>query len=284
MGVLSETQAFLAEPCVSREAHAVEDRAVLLIRQSLLVWFEERLAALCAPLGQLSAGSSQRTSVVEGVDAVLLCLIEAVETDDDDLWSYVRRLTEERGEPMRKVRAAAPLSTRKGLVRERDDAVRSERTHEDVFRVLVQYLPPGEHVFACARADRNRLGAEVAPAVCAPHELARPRARRLAGGRCGVVADKSDAPPGRAVGTRAVDGVAVKQAHLPPCEHHVHGAAFVDLADPRHLPIRVAHEAERPDLALRPGNDAQAAVLRRRVADGDEGEHEPGSTRIRAAS
>lgn len=105
-GVLSETQAFLAELCVSREAHTVEDRAVLLIRQSLLVWFEERLAALCAALGQLGSGSSLRTSVVEGVDAVLLCLIEAVETDDDDLWSYVRRLTEERGEPMRKVRAA----------------------------------------------------------------------------------------------------------------------------------------------------------------------------------
>ena len=43
---------------------------------------------------------------MEGVDAVLLCLIEAVETDDDDLWSYVRGLTAERSEPMRKVRAA----------------------------------------------------------------------------------------------------------------------------------------------------------------------------------
>ena len=105
-GLLSETQAFLSELCASREAHTVEARAVLLIRQSLLVWFEEHLAALCAALPQLDDGSSLRTSIVEGVDAVLLCLIEAVETDDNDLWSYVRGLTAERSEPMRKVRAA----------------------------------------------------------------------------------------------------------------------------------------------------------------------------------
>ena len=105
-GVLSETNTFLSDLCVSRETHAVEDRAALLIRQSLLVWFEERLAALCTALRQLDAGSSLRTSTVEGVDAALMCLIEAVETDDDDLWDYVRRLTAEHGEPMRKVRAA----------------------------------------------------------------------------------------------------------------------------------------------------------------------------------
>ena len=69
---------------------------------------------------------------------------------------------------------------------------------------------------------------------------------------------------------------AVEQAHLPLREHHVHRAALVDLAHPRHLPVRVAHQTERPDLALRPGDDAQAAVVRRRLADGDEGEHEPG--------
>ena len=105
-GLLSETQAFLSELCASREAHTVEARAVLLIRQSLLVWLEEHLAALCAALLQLNDGSSLRASIVEGVDAVLLCLIEAVETDDDELWNYVRSLTAERSEPMRKVRAA----------------------------------------------------------------------------------------------------------------------------------------------------------------------------------
>ena len=104
-GLLSETNAFLSDLCASPEAHAVEDRAELLIRQSLLVWFEERLAALCTALRQLDADSSLRTSAVEGVDAVLICLIEAVETDDDDLWDYVHRLTAEHGEPMRKVRA-----------------------------------------------------------------------------------------------------------------------------------------------------------------------------------
>lgn len=103
-GILLETHAYLTDLCASRESHAVEDRAALLIRHSLLVWFEDRLAALCVALYQLDAHSSLRTSILEGVDAVLICLIEAVQTDDDDLWSYVRHLTAERGEPMRKVR------------------------------------------------------------------------------------------------------------------------------------------------------------------------------------
>lgn len=105
-GVLSDTQAFLVELCASREVHVVEERAALLIRQSLLTWLEDRLANLCAALRALDVGSSLRTSVAEGVDTVLICLIEAVETDDDDLWRYVRVLTADRGEPMREVRAA----------------------------------------------------------------------------------------------------------------------------------------------------------------------------------
>ena len=104
-GVLSETDAYLSALCVSRETHAVEDRATLLVRQSLLTWREERLAALCEALRQLDGDSSLRANAVEGVDAALLCLIEAVETDDDDLWDYVRRVTADHGEPMRRVRA-----------------------------------------------------------------------------------------------------------------------------------------------------------------------------------
>lgn len=103
-GVLSETQSFLAELSASGEAHAVEDRAALLARQSLLIWFEERLAALCAALRQFDDDTTLRTVIVEGVDAVLICLIDAVETDDDELWDAVRVLTSERGAPMRKVR------------------------------------------------------------------------------------------------------------------------------------------------------------------------------------
>ena len=103
--VLSETNVFLTELCASRESHAVEDRAALLIRQSLLTWFEERLAALCSALRELDTGSSLRTNAVEGVDAVLLCLIDAVESEDEELWDYVHRMTHEHGEPMRKVRA-----------------------------------------------------------------------------------------------------------------------------------------------------------------------------------
>ena len=103
--VLSETDAFLAELCVSREVHAVENRAALLVRQTLLTWFEERLATLCSALLRLDAGSSLRGNAVEGVDAALICLSEAAETDDNDLWSYVRRLTADHGEPMRNVRA-----------------------------------------------------------------------------------------------------------------------------------------------------------------------------------
>ena len=134
----------------------------------------------------------------------------------------------------------------------------------------------GEHVLPGALPDRNRLGCEMAPTVRTPHELARPHAGRLARGGRGVVVDETDAPLGRAVRTRAVDGVAVEQAHLSPGQHHVHRAALVDLAHPRHLPMRVAGETERLDLVMGIRNDPQAAVVRGRLADGDECEHESG--------
>ena len=52
----------------------------------------------------------------------------------------------------------------------------------------------------------------------------------------------------------------MKQTNLPLRQHHVHRVAFVDIAHSCHLPLRVAHERERPHLAVRGGNGATVDI------------------------
>ena len=70
--------------------------------------------------------------------------------------------------------------------------------------------------------------------------------------------------------------VAVEQGHLTGGEHQVDRRGVVDLANPCHLAVRVAHQRERPHFAMRVGNDAKAAVVRRRLGESDVRKHEPG--------
>jgi hypothetical protein len=86
---------------------AVEDRNAMMNRQKLLSWLEDALGVLCETLGEIAdrpALDQIRMSMCEGVDSVLLSLVDAIETDDRVSWEMASHLIGDRGAMMRKIR------------------------------------------------------------------------------------------------------------------------------------------------------------------------------------
>ena len=105
--LLSEIDEFLEDLHSHHPAQAIEHRNDMMNRQKLLVWTEDALGVLCGALreiGDRSALERFRTSMCEGVDSVLLALIDAIEADDDMSWDIARQLIGDRGAIMRRFR------------------------------------------------------------------------------------------------------------------------------------------------------------------------------------
>lgn len=105
--LLSEIDEFLRDLHSHHPAQAVEHRNDRMNRQKLLVWMEDALGVLCKSLGEIGdrpALERFRTSMCEGVDSVLLALIDALEADDDMSWDVARQLIGDRGAIMRRFR------------------------------------------------------------------------------------------------------------------------------------------------------------------------------------
>ena len=84
-----------------------EDINSKLTRHKLLSWLEEQLADLCEALQGTTdypALGNLRTSLVEGIDAVLLVMIHSLDPRHEDFRPIVKQLTDEQGETLRKVR------------------------------------------------------------------------------------------------------------------------------------------------------------------------------------
>ena len=106
--LLAEIEHFLAELGERHPMHGVEGRTSISTRQKLLAWLEEQLATLCEALGELpdppARGGTIRVGICEGVDTVLRSVLDAVETSSEDRWMYLKELTGDRSELMRKMR------------------------------------------------------------------------------------------------------------------------------------------------------------------------------------
>lgn len=106
--LLSDISGFLDDVHALHPMHGVEDQNSLRSRQKLLAWLEDALGALCELLVDLddrSALAELRTTICESVDAVLLSLVEAIESDDRITRELATNLTGDRSEMMRNIRA-----------------------------------------------------------------------------------------------------------------------------------------------------------------------------------
>ena len=105
--VLSEINEFLNDLHTIHPLQAVEDRNAMMNRQKLLFWLEDALGVLCETLGEIAdrpALDQIRMSMCEGVDSVLLSLVDAIEADDRMSWEMASQLIGDRGAMMRKIR------------------------------------------------------------------------------------------------------------------------------------------------------------------------------------
>ena len=105
--VLAEINDFLSDLQTRHPIQGVEGRNALVNRQKLLSWLEEALGVMCQTLLDLESRHALhrfRTSICEGVDSVLLSLLDALETNDELSWYIARQLTRDRGAMMRKIR------------------------------------------------------------------------------------------------------------------------------------------------------------------------------------
>lgn len=106
--LLSDITEFLNDLQSFHPAQDVEGCNSMRNRQKLILWLEDALGVLCEMLAERAEQSALdqfRTSICEGVDSVLLSLVDAMETDDGLTWHFVRQLTGDRRAMMRKIRA-----------------------------------------------------------------------------------------------------------------------------------------------------------------------------------
>ncbi len=137
--LLSEIEDFLAEAIGHHPGQNVEDYGSMLTRQKLLSWLEEQVAELCTMLQALSdrpADRTLRTGICEGVDAVFLSLLFAIESGDDDLWPIAKKLTDDRSDVMSRMRRTYWQSELSANEVERARIMEITNTVEQVFFLL----------------------------------------------------------------------------------------------------------------------------------------------------
>ena len=156
--VLARIQEFLEDLETRHRSQDSEDINSTLTRHSLLSWLEERMADLCEALrgatDHPTLGSLQ-TSIVEGVDSVILVMLHALETGEEDFREIEELWTDDRSESMRKIRDCYLDSTSPLDDAERATIYKLLSTTEQVFYLLSKLAH--EHPVTSGRLGKSAL-------------------------------------------------------------------------------------------------------------------------------
>ena len=131
--------AFLAEFGERHSLYNTERNNSMLSRQRLITWLEQEFSDMYDALRDMSHEpllGDARNSLIEGTDGAFLVFLDALESDDEDLWKVAEELMADRRELMQEVRARylTPEAggNRQGAVRAATNAV------EGIFVLLKQ--------------------------------------------------------------------------------------------------------------------------------------------------
>ena len=105
--LLNRIQEFLDDLAAHCPDHEMDAHHSLLTRQKLFIWLEQQVIDLCDVLHRLPPGSPLATwslSLVEGIDVVLLVLIDTLASDDAAAWPSTTQLMGDRSELLRRLR------------------------------------------------------------------------------------------------------------------------------------------------------------------------------------
>ena len=151
--LLGDIGEFLDELQALRPAQAAEERNTIRNHHKLLVWLEEALGTLCARLARRPLPppiEHLQGVVLEGVDGVLIALVDVLESDEPSDWEMMSRVGDEGAEIMRKIRGRY-LDTDPAV---RDDALGemlllTNATEEALLvlsRLIREFGPPASNV------------------------------------------------------------------------------------------------------------------------------------------
>ena len=107
--LLGETGQFLTEVMLRHPAHRVDDVSSLLAQQRLIGWLEEQFAELCDSLNRLPSdepGTQLRGAMVEGIDAVVLTILDALSSNNPEDWATAKELADDRSDVLRQLRSS----------------------------------------------------------------------------------------------------------------------------------------------------------------------------------
>ena len=107
--LIGETGEFLTEVMLRHPGHRVDDVSSMLAQQRLIGWLEEQFAELCDTLNQLPGdepGARLRGVMVEGIDAVILTIIDGLSSNNPEDWATAKQLTDDRSDVLRQLRSS----------------------------------------------------------------------------------------------------------------------------------------------------------------------------------
>ena len=138
---------FLTEVRLRHPEHNIEDVNRILARQRLITWLEEELGDLCNTLRQLSnegVTAQFRTTLSEGIDAVVLTIVHAMTSQEADDWSIARDVTGDRSVLLREIRRGY-LERRIGLDEsDRANIIDATNTAGEIFSLLSRLAADGD--------------------------------------------------------------------------------------------------------------------------------------------
>ena len=105
--LLNRTGEFLDDLAARCPDHEADAHNSMMTRQMLFIWLEEHMVEMCRSLHDLPPESPLDTwsmALVEGVDAVLLVLIDTLGSDDASVWPSTTQLMGDRTESLRRLR------------------------------------------------------------------------------------------------------------------------------------------------------------------------------------
>ena len=153
--VILEIDEFLTEARIRYPGREMEAVNSMLAQQRLIVWLEEQFAELCAELNELpneGATGQLRNVMVDGIDTVVLVIIDGLTSQDPEDWRTAMQLTGDRTEMLRRVRSYYTS----------EDIPLSDTTHASILKIT---NTAGEIFFLFSRLTGEIEGTRVLSAA-----------------------------------------------------------------------------------------------------------------------
>ena len=157
-------QEFLDDLAAHCPDHEMDAHNAMMTRQKLFIWLEEQVIELCDVLHGLppdSPGATWSVVLVEGIDVVLLVLIDTLASGDAAAWPSTTQLMGDRSELLRRLRDTSLKEEPPLTSDERTKVLKLANISEHVFLLMSQLAHEYRLASRIDEAFLDRAGLEV---------------------------------------------------------------------------------------------------------------------------